>query len=95
MKPNSSETKFIIGQRVVCVDSSTYNVNLPFELDIKKTYIIEDIKNCSCGETLLILKKKINSDTTFYCAICGKEMPCGEAYLSFRFKHSHLNIVRC
>lgn len=94
MKTKCSETKFKIGQRVVCYDESSYNVNYQFSLDIKKTYIIDDIKKCSCGQTLLLLRIELDLECNHYCSICGNKMPDANAYLAFRFKQSHLNIIR-
>ena len=94
MNSKISEANFKIGQRVVCFDVSTYNSNYPFCLDINKTYIIDDIQKCSCGETLLLLKNEIDFGSTKYCSICGNLMLYTNAYLAFRFKQSHLNIIR-
>jgi hypothetical protein len=94
MGTKNLDSKFEIGQRVVCIDALTYNVNYPFVFDTNKIYIINDIKKCSCGETILILKNGIQPSCITHCSICGNKMAFANGYLAFRFKLSHLKVIR-
>ena len=75
---------FKIGQKVVCKDASA-NINTPhpYHIEKGKTYIIENIFYCSCGEEVLCLKEIAGVGKTR--CMCNTIIEGRRCYRSARF----------
>jgi hypothetical protein len=79
-------TKFKIGDKVICFDDQTYNNSgfFPNGLTKNMEYTVTGIFKCLCGDELLELKEVPCLDK--YCSICGNYNNYDKAYRMKRFK---------